>query len=92
MYFCSGKPMQFCSGVDSQGTCRNDQAAIHVRDGAIGFGKATAGTPDCAMNSSAAPEMANAAAKTTLTVIRIMRPQLRRLMLTASAKDNHEPT
>jgi hypothetical protein len=38
--------------------------------GRSGFGKATAGTPDCA--SCAAPEMANAAAKTTPIVIRIM--------------------
>jgi hypothetical protein len=40
--------------------------------GRSGFGKATAGTPDCAMKSCAAPEMVNAAAKTTPIVVRIM--------------------
>jgi hypothetical protein len=44
-----------------------------VRDRAIGFRKATAGAPDCAMRFCAAPEMVNAAAKTTPIVIRIMR-------------------
>jgi hypothetical protein len=41
--------------------------------GRSGFGKAAAGAPDCAMKSCAAPEIVNAAAKTTAIVIRIMR-------------------
>lgn len=44
-----------------------------VRDRAIGFREAAAGAPDCAMNSCAAPEIVNAAAKTAPIVIRIMR-------------------
>jgi hypothetical protein len=40
--------------------------------GRSGFGKATAGTPGCAMKSCAAPEIVNAAAKTTPIVIRII--------------------
>src|SRR5262249_3827330 len=47
--------------------------------GRSGFGKAVAGTPGGATTSCAAPEMANAAAKTTPIVIRVMRPELLRL-------------
>src|SRR5438445_12671785 len=39
--------------------------------GRSGLGKAAAGTPDCAMQSGAAPAMVNAAAKTTVMVVRI---------------------
>jgi hypothetical protein len=38
--------------------------------GRSGFGKAAAGASDCAMNSCAAPEIVNAAAKTAPIVIR----------------------